>query len=165
MTKPITVLTKRQYGWSQAKADGLAAWHEAMADLPAMRAAILAGTLHSCSNAAEHYFTIRHPVPSAWGQWISECPQCQLLQFVHSYGTGGGLCTGCKAKRDKERRKPHYLKQKAERQARSAELSQRTGNCVVCGAEMTTKRVTKKTCSARCRKQLQRSPEQPLVTQ
>ena len=84
---------------------------------------------------------------------VIQCRECGQLELVNHPLKNTGLCHDCRPKQLEARKVEHATKRIERRQQRSEELRNRKGRCLVCGTEMTVARVTKTTCSDRCRKQ------------
>lgn len=84
---------------------------------------------------------------------LIQCRECGQLELVNHPLKNTGLCHDCRPKQLEARKVEHATKRIERRQQRSEELRNRKGRCLVCGTEMTVARVTKTTCSDRCRKQ------------
>ena len=84
---------------------------------------------------------------------VIQCHQCGQLALVNHPLTNNGLCHDCRGTQLETRKVEQAAKRVERRQKRSEELRNRKGRCLVCGTEMTVARVTKTTCSDRCRKQ------------
>ena len=92
------------------------------------------------------------------GDRVVQCPHCTTLFATfsqHDHYCSDTCKDGAKAERTAAR-----AERRKERQSkRSQALANRTGTCLACGEDFTLKRITAKTCSAACRKRLQRKPE------
>lgn len=91
--------------------------------------------------------------PTKWGTHVIQCRSCDHLSIVNHPLTNNGLCHDCRGTHLETRKVEQAAKRIERRQERSEELRNRKGRCLVCSAEMTVARVTKTTCSDRCRKQ------------
>jgi 5-methylcytosine-specific restriction endonuclease McrA len=108
----------------------------------------------------KRWWYIRLRQPTEWGTHVIECRQCGQLALRHDHRASAGLCHDCR-NTDLEQRKVVKAERRIERrQQRSAELANRQGLCRVCGSQMTVARISKVTCSDRCRKQWIRNGEQ-----
>jgi len=94
------------------------------------------------------------------------CRVCGVVERKPDVRTDYGCCSNCRKAELAERQAGYQEKRRQRRKQRSEELANRKGCCLVCGAEMTVARGSKKTCSDRCRKRLLRNPEKyelPIV--
>jgi hypothetical protein len=113
-----------------------------------------AGRLHVQSRrTGERWWTLKLRQPTEHGRYLLECRQCRKVAFVDHVMQGSGLCGSCRAEQLVERKVEQAQRRVERRRQRSAELANRKGRCLVCGAEMLVARITKTTCSDRCRKQ------------
>lgn len=96
---------------------------------------------------------------SEWGRYAITCGLCNCLALVHHVQEGAGHCHTCREKVLAERAKVKAARRIESRKARSLELANRRGLCLVCHSEMTVARGSRRTCSDRCRKQLLRHPD------
>jgi len=113
-----------------------------------------AGRLHCQSRRdGTGWWTMKLAEPTEHGSHAILCRQCRQLGLVNHPLTGAGLCRACRIGQLAERKTSQAKRRIERRRQRSAVLANRKGRCLVCGAEMTVARVTKTTCSDRCRKQ------------
>lgn len=96
---------------------------------------------------------------SEWGSHLILCVQCRRLALVHHPQKGGGRCHTCRGEQLEQRKQVKAERRVVRRRERSQELANRQGLCLVCRKPMTVARVTRTTCSDRCRKQWLRKGE------
>lgn len=94
---------------------------------------------------------LRHRTPM--GRWMIQCLQCGVAALLNSPMTGSGHCPTCRAEQLQQRAAVKAERRVERRRERSAALASRQGRCLVCHSPMTVARVTRTTCSDRCRKQ------------
>lgn len=99
------------------------------------------------------WFSLKLARPTEWGSHVIQCRECGQLAIVNHPLKNTGLCHDCRPKQLEARKVDQAEKRIERRQQRSDELRNRKGRCLVCSAEMTVSRITKTTCSDRCRKQ------------
>ena len=92
------------------------------------------------------------------GDRVVQCPHCGSL--FSTFSQHDHFCTdACKQAEQASRTAAKVERRKQRQSERSAALASRTGICLACGNQFTLKRITAKTCSAACKKRLQRKPE------
>lgn len=101
----------------------------------------------------EFWWTLRLRQPTEHGRYLLECRQCLKVAFTDHVMLGAGLCGTCRAQQLEARKVVQAERRIERRRKRSSELANRKGKCLVCSAEITVARITKTTCSDRCRKQ------------
>lgn len=101
-------------------------------------------------------------------RYAIQCATCQKLFTTEKvFGVNHiSFCSDkCKEVGEVERIEAKRERRRERAKERSEALANREGVCLVCKAPMRVSRVTKKTCSERCKKALQRHPEAyPLPT-
>jgi hypothetical protein len=111
------------------------------------------GRLRPHQLGPHRWYYVKLPLSISGQKYAVLCRKCRALQVVWHPASGAGACHECRRQELAEQALIKAEKRKVRERARSVELANRKGLCLVCKSEMTVARCTKTTCSDRCRKQ------------